>query len=140
MIGLSLFLVSLLGFSGFEVFGWTIKTNVWTRVSDIMTPVSKNLFPVNGVASLIFTYLLLLGILTVTAKLSLRVRVSRFVIAFSLVFLIGYGCFAVGHFAYIAATPLELKKFNIPWSLNLTGEAGFTASFADFYTNLSSPP
>jgi uncharacterized membrane protein YadS len=42
-----------------------------------------------------------------------------------LVFLIGYGCFAVGHFAYIAATPLELKKFNIPWSLNLTGEAGF---------------
>ncbi|HXT40756.1 MAG TPA: putative sulfate exporter family transporter [Candidatus Angelobacter sp.] len=125
MIGLSLFLVSLLGFSGVEVFGWAIKTNVWTRVPDIMTPVSKNYPRVEGIASLIFTYLLLLGILTVAAKMCLRVRFSKFVIAFSLVFFIGYGCFALGHFAYIAATPVELKKFGIPWSLNLTGEAGF---------------
>src|SRR5207245_9943740 len=68
---------------------------------------------------------LLLRILTFAAKAALRVRFSRFVIGFTLVFFISYSCFALGHFAYLAATPLELTKFGISWSLKLTGEAGF---------------
>ena len=43
-LGVSLFLLSLFGFSGFEIFGWAIKTNVRTRASETMTPVSRN-FP-----------------------------------------------------------------------------------------------
>src|SRR5213594_1856016 len=125
MIGLFLFLISLPGLAGADVFGWAIKTNVWTNVSQIMTPVSRKYPNVKGIAALILTYLLLLGILTIAAKAALRVRLSRFVNGFTLVFFISYACFALGHFAYIAATPVELKKFGIPWSLNLTGEAGF---------------
>jgi len=125
MIGLFLFLVSLAGLAGADVFGWAIKTNVWTSVSQIMTPVSRNFPQVKGIAALILTYFLLLGILTVAAKAVLRVRFSKFVNGFTLVFFISYLCFAVGHFAYLAATPMELKRFGISWSLNLTGEAGF---------------
>src|SRR5439155_26835280 len=125
VIGLSLFLVSLPGLWAADVFGWAIKTNVWTNVSQIMTPVSRNYPSVKGIAALILTYLLLLGILTVAAKTALRVRLSRFVNGFTLVFFISYACFAIGHFAYIAATPLEREKFGIAWSMNLTGEAGF---------------
>src|SRR6266498_2861565 len=125
MIGLFLFLVSLAGLAGADVFGWAIKTNVWTGVSQIMTPVSRNYATVKGIAALILTYLLLLGILTVAAKTALRVRLSKFVNGFTLVFFISYSCFALGHCAYLAATPVELKKFGISWSLNLTGEAGF---------------
>src|SRR5881394_1030883 len=125
VIGLSLFLISLPGLGGADVFGWAVKTNVWTSVSQIMTPVSRKYSAVKGIASLILTYLLLLGILTVAAKAALRVRFSKFVNGFTLVFFISYGCFALGHFAYVAATPGESKKFGIPWSLHLTGEAGF---------------
>src|SRR6266511_1809481 len=125
MIGLFLFLVSLAGLAGADVIGWAIKTNVWTSVSQIMTPVSRNYPSVRGIAALILTYLLLLGILTVAAKAALRVRFSKFVNGFTLVFFSSYLCFALGHFAYVAATPLELKRFGISWSLNLTGEAGF---------------
>ena len=125
MVGLFLFFISLLGFSGADVLGWAIKTNVWTEVSQIMTPVSKNYPHVKGVAALILTYLLLLAILTTAAKAALRVRFSKFVNGFTLVFFISYTCFAVGHFAYVAATPVEHQKFNIGWSLNVTGEAGF---------------
>jgi hypothetical protein len=102
-----------------------VKTNVWTSVSQIMTPVSRNYSSVKGIAALILTYLLLMAILTVAAKAALRVRFSRFVNGFTLLFFISYLCFALGHFAYVAATPVELKKFGISWSLNLTGEAGF---------------
>ena len=125
VIGLSLFLISLPGLGGADVFGWAVKTNVWTSVSQIMTPVSRKYSAVKGIASLILTYLLLLGILTVAAKAALRVRFSKFVNGFTLVFFISYGCFALGHFAFVAATPVESKKFGIPWSLHLTGEAGF---------------
>src|SRR3989475_5113682 len=125
VVGLSLFLVSLPGLVGADVLGWAVKTNVWTSVSQIMTPVSRNYSSVKGIAALILTYLLLLGILAVAAKAARRVRFSKFVNGFTLVFLISYFCFALGHFAYLAATPLELTKFGISWSLNLTGEAGF---------------
>src|SRR2546426_3684033 len=125
IIGLSLVLGSLGGFGGVDVFGWVVKTNVWTDAVQSMTPVSRDFPRVKGIASLIFTYLLLLGTLMVAAKTALRVRFSKFVVGFTLVFFISYFCFAIGHFAYIAATPIELKKFGIPWSMNLTGEAGF---------------
>lgn len=124
-IGLFLFLLTLPGLAGADLFGWVVKTNVWTRVADIMTPVSRQYTNVRGIAALIFTYFLLLAILTLAAKAGLRVRFSRFVIAFTLVFFASYLCFAAGHWAWIAATPVEQKKFGLPWSLNLTGEAGF---------------
>src|SRR6266404_6689148 len=130
LIGLFLFLLSLPGLAGADVFGWAIKTNVWADVSQIMTPVSKHYPQVRGIAALIFTYLLLLAILATAAKVALRVRFARFVIGFTLVFFISYSCFAIGHFAYIAATPVELKKFGISWSMNLTGEAGFIVALA----------
>ncbi|PYJ84673.1 MAG: putative sulfate exporter family transporter [Verrucomicrobia bacterium] len=124
-VGLTFFFVSLFGLGGVDIFGWAVKTNVWTEVSQIMTPVSRNYPRVKGMASLIFTFLLLLVLLAVVAKAGLRVRFSKFVNAFTLVFFISYGCFAIGSYAHIAATPIELKKFGIPWSMNLTGEAGF---------------
>src|SRR6266513_3004545 len=124
-VGLVLFFVSLFGLGGVDIFGWAVKTNVWTEVSQIMTPVSRNYPQVKGMASLIFTFLLLLVLLTVVAKAGLRARFSKFVNAFTLVFFISYVCFAIGSYAHIAATPVELKKFGIAWSLNLTGEAGF---------------
>ncbi len=125
VVGLLLFGVSLPGLAGADVLGWAVKTNVWTSLSQTLTPVSKNYSSMKGVAALILTYLLLLGLLTVAAKAALRVRFSKFVNGFTLVFFVSYACFALGHFAYVAATPVELKKFGIGWSLNLTGEAGF---------------
>jgi uncharacterized membrane protein YadS len=55
----------------------------------------------------------------------LQVRVGAFIGGFTLMFFLSYACYAAGHYAQIAATPDQLKKFGIPWSLNLTGEAGY---------------
>ena len=52
IVGLSLFVVSLAGLGGLDVFGWVVKANVWTSVSEIMTPVSQNYPRVKGVAAL----------------------------------------------------------------------------------------
>ncbi len=123
-VGLLIFLASLLGLADFDVFGWAVKTNVWLEPSKIMTPVANDFVRVQGVAALLWTYLFLVAILAPCAK-ALGARVGRFVNGFTVVFFKSYFCYALGHFAYIAATPDQLTKLGISWSLNLTGEAGY---------------
>ncbi len=76
----------------------------------------------SGFASLILTYLFLLVVMSIGASL-LGANVGRFIVGFTIVFWISYACWLIGHYAYIAAT--DAKKAGVPWSLKLTGEAGF---------------
>ena len=123
-IGVLLFAFGMAAIAGFEPFGWAVKTNVWVNAGKIITPVSAKFSPLPALLSLCFTFVFLAVVLGFGAG-RLGVRPGRFLAGFTLVFFISYGCFALGHYAYIAATPDQLKKFGIPWSMNLTGEAGF---------------
>lgn len=78
----------------------------------------------SGVTSLILTYLAMLVIMSIGAKL-LGSDVKKFAIGFTVIFFISYACWFAGHYAYIAATKNKLAAFKIPWSLSLTGESGF---------------
>ena len=123
-IGLFIFALSLLRFSDLDIFGWAVSTKVWTEGTPILAPLSKGYAGLSGWLSLVLTYLFMLVVMTVGARL-LQADVKRFAVGFTLVFFLSYLCWMAGHFAHIAATPDTLKKFGIGWSLNLTGEAGF---------------
>jgi uncharacterized membrane protein YadS len=123
-IGILLFLVALLGVAGFEPFGWGVKTNVWLSPGKSMAPLSAKFATLPGVVSLLLTYLAMAAVLGTGARL-LGAGPGRFLAGFTVVFFAAYACYVLGNFAYIAATPDQLKKFGLPWSLNLTGEAGF---------------
>lgn len=75
-----------------------------------------------GITALFLTYLFMLAVTQVGA-IALGAHVGRFMLGFTLVFWIGYACWLLGHWAYIAAT--DAGKMGIGWSLRLTGEAGF---------------
>jgi len=77
---------------------------------------------VSGFTSLLLTYIFMLAVMTIGAVF-LRANIGKFIIGFTLVFWISYMCWLIGHYAYIAAT--DAQKAGIPWSLKLTGEAGF---------------
>jgi len=124
LIGLLIFAVGALALTGTEVFGWGIKTNVWLDVGKAMTPLSAKFGHLPGWAALGLTYLVLTTVLSAAAGF-IGVSRTRFAAAFTAVFFLSYFCYALGSFAHIAATPDQLKKFGITWSLNLTGEAGF---------------
>lgn len=78
----------------------------------------------SGLTSLFLTYLVMMVIMGIGAKL-LGTNVGKFAVGFTIVFWLSFACWFLGHFAYIAATKNQLKNFNIPWALSLTGEAGF---------------
>jgi len=123
-IGLLIFVLSLGVFVGADVLGWGVTTAVWTDVSKALAPVSKAYAGLSGVGSLLATYVFLLIVMTVGAVL-LRANIGKFIGGFTVVFWASYVCWIIGSWAYIAATSDKLKAFGIPWSLNLTAEAGF---------------
>src|SRR5437763_700536 len=123
-IGLLFFLIALVGISGHEPFGWALKTNVWINPAKIITPISSKYAGLPAWGPLVLTFLVMAACLTGGAGL-LGARVGRFLAGFTVVFFASYVCYALGNLAWIAATPDQIKKFGIRWSLNLTGEAGF---------------
>jgi len=123
-IGLFIFLLSLGVFVGADILGWVITTNVWTDLSKALAPASKAYSGLGGIGSLVVTYVLLTILMTVGAA-ALRVRIGRFIGGFTFVFWASYICWIIGSWAYIAATPNQLKAFGISWALNLTAESGF---------------
>lgn len=123
-IGILLFGIGLFALAGFQPFGWVAKATVWLDPAKAVGPVSSAYKTLPGLASLGLTYLLLVLVFGAAARL-LGTAFRAFLGPFTLVFAISYICYALGHYAYIAATSDQLKKWGISWSLNLTGEAGY---------------
>jgi uncharacterized membrane protein YadS len=124
VVGSLIFILSAMNIFGVDLLGWVVKSNVWTDATKVFSSSSGNFKELSGVASLLITYVAVTGLLSVCIKL-LDGDVGKFVRSFTVVFFVSYLCFALGNYAQIAATPDTLAKFKIPWSLGLTGEAGF---------------
>ena len=124
-MGLFIFVLGLAMFVGWDLLGWGIKLNIWIDLSKSLVPVSGTLKGMPGITSLFLTYLFMLFITQVGA-VAMGVNAGRFMLGFTLIFWISFGCFLLGHFAYFAAnTPEMMKSMGLGWSLKLTGEGGF---------------
>ncbi|MFI5330504.1 MAG: putative sulfate exporter family transporter [Desulfobaccales bacterium] len=124
-MGLFIFVLGLGMFIGMDLLGWGIKLNIWTDLSKSLSSVSGTLKGMPGFTSLFLTYLFMLFI-TMIGAVAMGVNAGRFILGFTLIFWISFGCFLLGHYAHFAAnTPEQLKSFGLTWSLKLTGEGGF---------------
>ncbi|MHB9072867.1 MAG: putative sulfate exporter family transporter [Desulfobaccales bacterium] len=124
-MGLFIFILGLGMFAGMDLLGWGVKLNIWLDLSKSLVPVSGALKGMPGITSLFLTYLFMLFITQVGA-VAMGVNAGRFMLGFTLIFWISFGCFLLGHFAYFAAnTPEMMKSMGLGWSLKLTGEGGF---------------
>ncbi|KHK03441.1 putative sulfate exporter family transporter [Desulfovibrio sp. TomC] len=124
ILGLFLFLLSMLNFSGIDLLGWGIKVNVWTSFSKALATATGSYKDLGGWGALFATYVFITAVLAIGIRM-LGGNVGKFVGSFTVVFFVSYACWVLGHYAVIAATPDQTAKFGIPWSLGLTGEAGF---------------
>ncbi len=124
IIGILIFILTMGSFFNVDLLGWGFKTKVWTDISEVFVPVSKNYLNLSPILSIIFVYVFLVIVLSYGVKL-LGVNFRKFISAFTIVFVISLICWVLGHYANIAATPDKLEQYGISWSLNLTGEAGY---------------
>jgi uncharacterized membrane protein YadS len=124
-LGLFIFALSLGVFAGVDVLGWGVKTNVWIHPGKALAPFSKSYEGLPAVASLLATYAFMAVLMGIAGWL-LGAHLKKFLVGFTIVFWVSYGCWLVGNYAYIAATTQpEMARFGIGWAMRLTGEAGF---------------
>ena len=124
-LGLVIFVLSLGVFGGVDLLGWGVKTNVWIDLRKALSPFSKGYEGMGGVGSLLATWVFMTVVMGFCAKI-LGADLKKFLVGFTVVFWISYGCWLVGNNAYIAATTQpEMAKYGIGWAMKLTGEAGF---------------
>ncbi|EPR44491.1 putative protein family UPF0324 [Desulfovibrio sp. X2] len=124
-LGLLIFILAMPYLSGVDLLGWAAKLNVWTDLGKAIAPVSKTGYPgLSGFGSMLLTFVFLTIVMLIGAK-GLGAPLGKFTASFTVIFWLSVICFMIGHWAPIAATPDQLGKFGLSWSLNLTGEAGF---------------
>jgi uncharacterized membrane protein YadS len=128
VMGLLIFVLALGLLRGADILGWVVTTAIWTNLSVALAPVSKTYAGLGGVGSLIATYIGMLMLMT-TGAAALRANIGRFILAFTAVFWLSYGCWIVGSYANLAVnTPGDMQKFGVSWSLRLTAEGGFVVA------------
>jgi uncharacterized membrane protein YadS len=124
-IGLLVFALALFSISGTDLLGWAVTTSVYTDLASALSPVAKSYAALGGIGALLATYAALVVVLGVGIS-TLGADVRKFVLAFTVVFVIAYAAWIIGSYAHVAAvTPAEQQKFGIAWSLRLTNEGGY---------------
>jgi uncharacterized membrane protein YadS len=123
--GLAVFVPSLGVFLGVNLLGFGAKVGTWTDLAKSITPIASSFQWMPAWACVFSTYLFM-GLVVGVGNWLLGGSLKKFLLAFTLVFGISFGCWLLGNHAHLAATtPAEFAKFHINWSLKLTGEAGF---------------
>jgi uncharacterized membrane protein YadS len=123
-IGVAIFILALLSLSGVDLLGWAATTKIWTVPSAALVPLGKSYAGLGGLPALVLTYLAFLAVLSGAAAL-LKANVGRFALAFTAVFWIAYFAWIIGSYAHFAAaTPADIAKTGVSWSLRLTPEGG----------------
>jgi len=123
-LGLAIVALSLPVAVGIDTLGWVAKAAVWLDPAKAVAPASKAYSAMPGWASMVLTY----GAVTLLVAVGARVmgfRMGHFLAGFTVIFWLSYGCWIIGHYAYIAQTPDKRGAMGISWSMGLTGEAGF---------------
>ena len=91
-MGLFIFVLGLAMFIGMDLLGWGVKLNIWTDINKSLSSVSGSLKGMPGFTSLFLTYLFML-ILTMIGAVAMGVNAGRFILGFTLIFWISFGCF-----------------------------------------------
>jgi uncharacterized membrane protein YadS len=123
LLGVLIIGLSLTALAGWNLLGWSVAVKEWADPAKAIVPSSPVFAGLTGPGALAATFVFLVVVLSAGAAF-LRVPPARFAGRFALLFVLAFACWVAGHNAYIAANPNKRPE-GIPWSLGLTGEAGY---------------
>lgn len=123
-IGIVVVFLSLFNIFNIDFLGWATEPDIWTDYTKAFHSASPNYSYLSTPISILLTYIFTASIFSLFIRL-VQPDLKKFLISYTFIFIASYFCWFLGHYAYIAATKDKLATYNIPWSLSLTGEAGY---------------
>ena len=123
-MGLLIVGLSLSNLTPVNLLGWAAKTKEWVDLGSAVSPADRAFSPLTGLGSVVVTFLVLLGLLTLAVR-RLGIDAKTFAIKFTIVYGLAFVCWLLGHHGFVAATPDKRESMGLETSLGLTGEAGY---------------
>jgi len=131
-LGLIMFFAGLMTILGIDLLGWMTKLKTWeiTQLlgdfswSKLLKPTSKFYSELHPLFSLFITYLVFAGLTSIGAYYQ-RLDVKQFLKGFTLLFLITWVCWMIGHEAHFKAIDAVVKGknyfeiYDLSWGLQL---------------------
>ncbi|RKZ39565.1 MAG: putative sulfate exporter family transporter [Gammaproteobacteria bacterium] len=128
-LGLIMLFAGLTSIWGVDLVGWMAKTQTWVwgdfSWQNVLKPSGyKEWHPL---LSLFVTYLVFTA-LTCLGAWAMKLNVKKFFLGWTIIFLITWAVWIIGHEAHFKAHTHEFEKYGITWSLSLGG--GFSYMLA----------
>jgi uncharacterized membrane protein YadS len=117
LVGLLVVGLALPAAAGVNLLGWAVAVKEWADPAAAFDP-----------AKFAATFAFLLVVLSAGAAF-LGADPKRFAIRFAVLFALAFAGWVLGHNAFVAANPAK-RPPGVPWSLGLTGEAGYLLALA----------
>lgn len=125
-LGLIMLLAGLTSIWGWDLVGWMAKTKTWVWGEFSWANVIKpaNYQDWHPLLSLFMTYLVF-TVLTCIGAFAMKLNVKKFFLGWSIIFIITWAVWIIGHEAHLKATTNEFEKYGITWGLSLGGGASY---------------
>lgn len=123
-LGLFMFAVGLLTIWNQDLVGWQLKPTVWTDFGKAAGPATKAYAGLGMYGSFLVTYAVW-TVLTCTGAFFMGLDVKKFFMGWTILYVLAWVCWIIGHEAHIGAAINEFPKYKITWGLSLGSDAGF---------------
>jgi len=137
-LGLFFFGMGLLTIWGLDIVGWIAKPKTWEFThlmqdfswSKLLKTASKNYHQLHPLLSLLLTYVIIGGLMSIGAYFQ-KLNVKKFIKGFTVIFILTWLAWIIGHEAHLSAVDAVVKKhnyykeFHLSWGLQLGGGASY---------------
>jgi uncharacterized membrane protein YadS len=126
-IGLLIVGLGLFSLAGTDLVGWVASPAKWggsVPAGDGIVVKGEFWQFLTPVGSFIVTYIIFTVLVTIGAA-CMKWNLSRFLAGWTIIYLLTWACWYIGHNAHLAAMSNKLDDFDIEWSLNMGGGASY---------------
>ena len=123
-LGFFMFAVGLTSIWGFDLVGWQLKPTTWTVAGKWANPATKAYASLGWLGSFLVTYAVWTT-LTCIGAYFMKLDVKKFFMGWTILFVLAWTSWLIGHEAHIAAPINDFGKRGITWGLSLGSDAGF---------------
>lgn len=142
-LGLIMFLAGMMTIWGIDIVGWMSKTKTWefTNLIDdftwakLVNPAGKSYAEISPLLSLFTTYVVFTTLTCIGAWFQ-KLDVKKFFLSFTIIFILTWLCWIIGHEAHFKAIDATVKGknefqfFGLSWGLQLGGGFSYMLALA----------
>lgn len=128
-LGLLMVVLGLISMAGTDLVGWVTQVKTWGDWTKGLKVAGSSYQDMHPLLGLLVTYLIFTA-LTTTGAACMKLKVGKYLSAWTALYAVTLACWFIGANAHIAAMSNQLDKYGVGWSLNMGSGGGYLLCLA----------